>query len=144
MENNHETAIAWYLHGSGSCLFGSKGRGGWVGGVRERSVSASFLTLQQAPVDVLVLRFGQCWILVKEIGHKRQVKFGVSRHHVSGRDKLSAAKSLSLLQHSLCPFQVVFLLKKKNRSNDLTASLNRFITKPSSCSLITYPCRGLE
>lgn len=75
---------------------------------------ASFLTLQQAPVDVLVLRFGQCWILVEEVGHKRQVQFGVSRHHVGGCDKLSAAKSLSLLQHSFCSFQVVFLLKQQN------------------------------
>lgn len=104
LENNHETAIAWHFHEFGSS---------W-GEVKEWSVFASFLTLQQSPVDVLVLWFGKCWILVEEVGHKRKVKFGVSRHHIGRCDKLSAAKSVSLLQHSICSSQVIFLLKQQN------------------------------
>lgn len=67
-------------------------------------------TFQQSPVDVLILRFGQCWIFVEQIGHKGKVEFGVSTDDVSWGDKLSTAEPVGLLQHGLCPLHVVFLL----------------------------------
>lgn len=73
------------------------------------------LTLQEPPVDVLVLRFSQSWILVEQIGHKGQVEFGVPAHHVSRGDKLSTAEPVGLLQHRLRPFQVVSLLINTHR-----------------------------
>lgn len=70
----------------------------------------STLTFQQSPVDVLILGFGQRWIFVEQICHKGEVEFGVSADDVSRGDELSAAESVGLLQHGLCPLHVVFLL----------------------------------
>ena len=72
--------------------------------------SSALHTFQQVPVDVHILRFGQCWIFVEQIGHKGEVEFWVSTDDVSWGDKLSTAEPVGLLQHGFCPLHVVFLL----------------------------------
>lgn len=72
------------------------------------------ITFQEGPVDVLVFGLGECWVLVEQVGHEGQVQFGVATDHVSRRDELAAAQPVRLLQHELCPAQVVLLLQGCN------------------------------
>lgn len=68
------------------------------------------LTFQKRPVDVLAFRLGKCWVLVEQVGNKGQVQFGVATDHISRCDELPAAEPIRLLQHVLCPPQVILLL----------------------------------
>lgn len=74
-------------------------------------------TFQQSPVNVFILRFGQSWVFVKQIGHKGKVEFGVSTDDVSWGDKLSTAESVGLLQHGFCSLHVVFLLNNTQNTH---------------------------
>lgn len=78
-------------------------------------VYSAFCTFQQLPVNVLILRFGQCRVFVEQICHKRQVEFGVTADNIGRGDKLSTAKPVGLLQHGLRPLQIVFLLFNAHR-----------------------------
>ena len=69
------------------------------------------LTLDGAPVNVLVLWLLQGRILIKQVGNVRQVQLGVAADYVGCCNKLSAAKTGSLLQHALCSLYVLFLLQ---------------------------------
>lgn len=80
-------------------------------------------TFHQSPVKVFILWFGQCWIFVKQIGHKGKVEFGVSTDDVIRCDKLSTAEPVGLLQHGLGPLQVVLLLSNtQTTASDQTHS----------------------
>lgn len=68
------------------------------------------ITFQKGPVNVLVFRLGKCWVLVEQVGNEGQVQFGVATDHISRRDELPAAEAIRLLQHVLCPPQVILLL----------------------------------
>lgn len=67
-------------------------------------------TFQLSPVDVIIFRFGQCWIFVEQVGHKSKVEFGISTDDVGRGDKLPTAEPVGLLQHGLCSLHVVSLL----------------------------------
>lgn len=69
------------------------------------------LTLNGAPVNVLVLGLLQRWVLVEQIGDEGQVQLGVSSHHIRRHDELSAAEALGLVQHALGSLQVLLLLQ---------------------------------
>lgn len=73
------------------------------------------LTFQQGPVNVLVLRLGECWVLVKQVCNKGQVQLRVAADDVCWSNKLPAAQPVCLLQHILSPLQVIFLLKRQKR-----------------------------
>lgn len=72
------------------------------------------LTFQSSPVDVLVLWFVQGRVSVKEVGNESQVQLGVPSHNICGCDKLPAAQPLCLLQHALCPLDVILLLQRES------------------------------
>lgn len=63
------------------------------------------------PVHVFVLRFGQCRILIEQVGHESKIEFWVSADDVGRGDKLPTAEPVGLNQHGLRPVLVVFLLK---------------------------------
>lgn len=67
-------------------------------------------TLDRAPVDVLVLWFLQRGKFVEQIGHIGQIEFRISADHICGRDELSTAESIGLLQHTLGSLDVIFFL----------------------------------
>lgn len=79
------------------------------------------LTLDGAPVNVLVLWLLQGRILIEQVGNVRQVQLGVAADYVGCCDELSAAKTVSLLQHALCSLYVLFLLQGAV-GRDLTAT----------------------
>lgn len=84
------------------------------------------LTFQKGPVDVLVFRLGECWVLVEQVGNEGQVQFGVATDHVSWRDELPAAQPIRLLQHVLCPPQVILLLTRVERTRAVTGLQSRW------------------
>lgn len=93
----------------------AQGRTGDIGAVRQTSFSdvcihGQQLTLDGAPVDVLVLRFLQSRIFVKKVGHVGQVQLRISSHNISRCDKLTTAEAIGLFQHELCPFHVILFL----------------------------------
>lgn len=70
------------------------------------------LAFDGAPVDVLVLRLLQSWVLVKQIGNEGQVELRVAADDICRHDELPAAEPVGLVQHALGPLQVLFLLQR--------------------------------
>lgn len=89
-------------------------------------------TLQQSPVNVLALRFGQSWVFVEQIGNKSEVEFGVSVDDISWGDKLSTAQPVGLLQHGFCPLHIIFLLSTHRQNTH--AGVKRSGTAATTCS----------
>lgn len=73
------------------------------------------LTLDGAPVDVLVLWFLQRRVLVEQVGDEGQVEFGVAADDICRHDELSASEPVGLIQHALGPLQVLLLLQRERR-----------------------------
>lgn len=88
----------------------------------------AMLTLQ---VPVLVLRFGESRVLVEQCSYKGHVELRVPTHDVGGRHKLSAAKAISLLQHTLGSLRQVLLLVAQTQIQNILHTGSTFSYDPS-------------